>query len=131
MRDRPAQPIHPLLYLIEPLENEPTLLVKAMFGGKAIYVGGRFVLYLAARPAEPWCGVLCPTEREHQTSLMADRPALAPHPILPKWLYLPESSAHFEADAAWLIARIRQRDPRLGIEPAAPHPRRRAIAKHK
>ncbi len=115
--DRPAKPVHPLLYLIEPLEDEPTLLVKAMFGGKAIYVDGRFVLFLAAKE-EPWRGVLVPTERPHQPSLIADRPVLAAHPVLPKWLYLPEDSAHFETDAAWLVQHIRQRDPRLGIEPA-------------
>lgn len=129
--DRPAKPVHPLLYLIEPLTEEPTLLVKPMFGGKAIYVDGRFVLFLAAKD-EPWRGVLVPTERIHQPPLIADRPALAPHPILPKWLYLPESSADFEDDAAWLVARIRQRDPRIGIEPKpSPRKRPRSPAKHK
>ncbi|MFM1851762.1 MAG: hypothetical protein RIS54_1446 [Verrucomicrobiota bacterium] len=113
-----AKPVNRHLWLVEPLEREATLLVKAMFGGKAVYLDGRFVLYLADNE-EPWRGVLVPMEREHHAALIADRPALAPHPILPKWLYLPESADSFEADAQWLIGRIRRRDPRVGIVPPA------------
>jgi hypothetical protein len=109
--------VHPLAWVIEPLEREPSLVVRAMFGGRAVYVRGRFVLFLAARPAEPWRGVLVPTEREHQAALIAARPALRPHAVLPKWLYLPEAAASFERDAAWLVAQVRAGDPRLGIEP--------------
>lgn len=111
-----AAVVHPLAWVIEPLEIEPTLLVRPMFGGKAVYLHSRFVLYLTAK-AEPWRGVLVPTLRDHHPALIADRPALSPHSILGKWLYLPESAATFERDAAWLVARIRARDPRIGIEP--------------
>jgi hypothetical protein len=44
---------------------------------------------------------------------------LSPHPILPKWLYLPEAAASFERDAQRIVARIRQLDPRFGIVPPA------------
>lgn len=111
------------LWLVEPLEEDPTFLLKSMFGGKAVYLHGRFVLYLADNE-EPWRGVLVPTEREHQPSLMADRPALAPHSVLPKWLYLPESGDAFESDAQWLVQRARLGDERIGILPA-PRPARR------
>ena len=111
-----AAVVHPLAWVIEPLEAEPTLVLRPMFGGKAVYLHGRFVLYLAMKQ-EPWRGLLVPTLREHQPALRAERPALAPHPILGKWLYLPESAPSFEADAAWLVARLRRRDPRIGIEP--------------
>jgi hypothetical protein len=87
-----------------------------MFGCRAVYVRGRMVLVLAAKD-EPWRGVLVPTERAHQPALIADRPGLRPHPILPKWLYLPEETASFERDATWLVARVRASDPRIGIEP--------------
>ncbi|MFI5357937.1 MAG: hypothetical protein ACHQ4G_11445 [Opitutales bacterium] len=109
---------------MEPLEREPTLLVKPMFGGKAVYLDGRFVLFLVAK-TEPWAGVLVPMEREFHAALIADRPALAPHPVLPKWLYLPEAADSFETDASWLVARIRARDLRIGIAPPAAKPRRR------
>lgn len=108
---------HPLAWVIEPLEAEPTLLVRPMFGGKAVYLDGRLVLFLAARK-EPWRGVLVPTFHLHHASLQDERPALLPHPILPKWLYLPETAPEFESTTAWVVARIRARDARIGIEPA-------------
>ncbi len=116
MRDRPVKRINRHLWLVEPLEDDPTFLLRPMFGGKAVYLHGRFVLYLADKD-EPWRGVLVPTEREHQPSLIADRPALAPHPVLPKWLYLAEAADSFETDAQWLVHRARAADPRIGIDP--------------
>ncbi len=118
MRDRPIKRLNRHLWLVEPLEDDPTFLLKPMFGGKAVYLHGRFVLYLADKD-EPWRGVLVPTERNHQPSLIEDRPALAPHPILPKWLYLPEAADSFEADAQWLVQRAQAGDERVGINPPA------------
>ncbi|MCF3649753.1 hypothetical protein [Synoicihabitans lomoniglobus] len=112
------------LWLVEPLEDEPTFLIKAMFGGKAVYLHGRFILFLADKE-EPWRGVLVPTEREHQPSLIADRPALAPHEILGKWLYLPEAADSFETDAQWLVQRARAGDERVGIIPPMKRARKR------
>lgn len=124
-RQRHAVLIHPLAWVVEPLELEPTLLVRPMFGGKAAYVQGRFVLFLISKK-EPWRGVLVPTERDHQPSLIQDFPALRPHPVLPKWLYLPEAASTFERDVAELARRIRARDPRIGIEPGPRRARRPA-----
>lgn len=120
MMQSTVKPLHRHLWLLEPLEREPSLLVKPMFGGKAVYLHGRFVLFLAAK-AEPWRGVLVPMEQEHHAAVIADRPALQPHPVLGKWLYLPESADRFESDAPWLVSRIRQRDPRIGFVPPAAH----------
>ncbi|GAB1489581.1 hypothetical protein MASR2M8_20340 [Opitutaceae bacterium] len=124
-RERCPILIHPLAWVVEPLEPEPTLLVRPMFGGKAVYVRGRFVLFLVSKE-EPWRGVLVPTEREHQPSLIQDFPALSPHEVLPKWLYLPEAAGSFERDASELVRRIRSADLRIGIEPAV---RRKRTAK--
>lgn len=121
--ERKIKPVHRHLWLVEPLEREPTLLVRPMFGGKAVYVHGRLVLYLTAK-AEPWRGVLVPMERDQHAALQRDFPALVPHPVLPKWLYLPESADRFEADAARLVTLIRTRDPRIGIVPPAAKRRR-------
>jgi hypothetical protein len=114
----PPKPPHPLLWLAEPLCDNPSYLDKPMFGGRAVHFGGRFVLFLVWKD-EPWRGVLVPTEREHQPSLIAEFPALSPHPVLPKWLYLPERTETFEADAAHLVALIRRLDPRIGVIPGA------------
>ncbi len=106
------------LWLVEPLENDPAYLLKSMFGAKAAYLDGRMVLVLADKQ-EPWRGVVVPMEREQHAALIESLPTLAPHPVLPKWLYLPETTDSFEADAQWLVEQIKRRDPRIGIVPPA------------
>ncbi len=108
----------------EPLEEEATFVLGAMFGTKVVYLDGRLMLCFAAR-SEPWRGVLVCTEREHQASLTAELPSLRPHPILPKWLYLPESVNEFEAVAQRLVVLARERDPRMGVIPKVKGKRRR------
>jgi hypothetical protein len=87
-----------------------------MFGTKAAYLGGKLMLCFSAHE-EPWRGVLVCTERGHQASLVAEFSALSPHPILPKWLYLPESADDFERVAGRLVALALGRDSRLGVVP--------------
>lgn len=87
-----------------------------MFGCRACYLHGRLVIVLAFHK-EPWRGVLIPTEREFQESLIVDYPALTRHPVLGKWLYLRESSEQFEETASRLVRRILARDRRVGVEP--------------
>jgi len=106
------------LWLVEPLESDPAYLIKSMFGGKAVYLEGRMVLFLADKD-EPWRGVLIPMERDQHAELMVDLLTLTPHSVLPKWLYLRETADSFEADAQWLVQQIRKRDPRIGIVPPA------------
>ncbi len=108
--------VHPHAWLWEPLESDPTFLLGAMFGSKVVYLDGKLVLCFSARE-EPWRGVLVCTEREHQASLRAEFPALAPHEILPKWLYLPESADAFESAAERLVRLAKERDPRIGVAP--------------
>jgi hypothetical protein len=110
--------LHPLQWLWEPLESDPTFLLRSMFGAKAVYLSGKLVLCLCHRE-EPWRGLLVCTERTSHASLLAEFPALAPHPILPKWLYLSTSSHVFDRVATRLVQCAGQRDPRLGIIPPA------------
>ena len=98
------------------MRDHPSYLDRAMFGGRAVHFGGRFVLFLVMKE-EPWRGVLLPTEREHHTALVTEFPALAPHPVLAKWLYLPEAAPTFERDAQRLVALARALDLRLGVLP--------------
>ena len=103
-------------WLWEPLEAEATFVLRSMFGAKAAYLDGKLILCFCARD-EPWRGVLVCTERSHHPALLAEFPVLRPHPILPKWLYLPESNDRFESIATRLVTLSRRRDPRLGVSP--------------
>jgi hypothetical protein len=126
--------VHPHAWLWEPLKADATFVLGAMFGSRAAYLDGRLALCFTSRQ-EPWRGLLVCTEREHHRSLIAQFPSLSPHPILPKWLYLPESADDFERAAELLVAMAVERDPRIGItpqpkraKPARPNARRRRPA---
>lgn len=119
-----AKRVHPHAWHWEPLESDATFVLSAMFGTKGVYLDGRLVLCFSAK-GEPWRGVLVCTERENHESLRVSFPSLAPHPILPKWLYLPESADDFERVAEQLVRLARERDPRIGVVPK-PKRRRRA-----
>lgn len=110
------RPVHPHQWLWEPLQEEPSFVLRPMFGGKSAYLDGKLVLYFAAK-AEPWRGVLVCTDRSHHDSLRATFPSLTPHPILQKWLYLSEAAEDFERTARQLVDLARQRDARVGVTP--------------
>jgi hypothetical protein len=105
---------HPYAWLWEPLEAEPSFELRSMFGAKAVYLGGKLQLCFTAKE-EPWRGVLVCTDKTHHPSLMKEFQVLRPHPVLPKWLYLPESSEIFESVAGRLVALVRKRDDRIGV----------------
>jgi hypothetical protein len=117
-RAKKTKPEHPLQWLAEPLLSEPTFELKSWFGGRTLMLHGKHHLFLTTQ-GEPWQGVLVCTSREHHASLLAEFPTLAPHPVLGKWLYLPESADNFEDVARRLVQRVRAADPRLGILPSA------------
>jgi hypothetical protein len=108
--------VHPYAWLWEPLEAEASFMLRPMFGAVAAYLDGKIVLCFSDRP-EPWHGVLVATDRAHHDSLMAELPALSPHSILPKWLYLPDAASRFESTAERLVQLVRRRDPRIGVVP--------------
>jgi hypothetical protein len=110
------RPVHRHQWLWEPLETDPTFMLRSMFGAKAAYLDGRLVLCFCAG-TEPWQGVLVCMERIHHPALQSEFPDLAAHPILPKWLYLRETADSFERTAERLVALARARDVRLGITP--------------
>lgn len=98
--------------------EQPSWLQRAMFGCLGCYLHGRLMLVLAAR-REPWQGLLVPTSREHHATLLREEGGLSIHPILAKWLYLPESSDGFEEAARRLVDRVLANDPRIGVEPSS------------
>jgi hypothetical protein len=119
MRERDigkAVKVHRYAWLWEGLGSDPGFVLGAMFGTKVAYLDGRLALCFSARK-EPWRGVLVCTDRERHRGLTQPFPSLSPHPILPKWLYLPESADDFESVALALVGLARERDPRIGVSP--------------
>jgi hypothetical protein len=122
MRESPAltfgraRQVHPYAWLWESLEREPTFVLRAMFGAKAAYLDGKLMLCFCASE-EPWRGVLVCTDRARHAALLAEFPELTPHAILPKWLYLAETTDSFERTGERLVALARKRDSRLGVMP--------------
>jgi hypothetical protein len=119
VRPKATRAEHPLEWLAEPLLTEPTFALKPWFGGRTIMLNGCHHLFLTTQ-GEPWQGVLVCTCREHHESLRADFPSLQQHPVLKKWLYLPEDAETFEQDAVRIVRLIKSRDVRFGIPASAP-----------
>lgn len=117
MKSKVKRP-HPLHWILEPVEGEPSFFQKPMFGCQAAYLYGRLVLVLAAHE-EPWNGLLVCTSREFHSALMDDFPGLQPHPVLPKWLYLAQSCDGFEETAQRLALQALKNDARIGVEPGS------------
>jgi hypothetical protein len=110
--------LHPHQHLWEPLEADPTFVLRPFFGGKTIYLGGKLMLFFCAcRP--PMNGVWACTDQTRHAALRATLPELTPFPDHPKWLYVPDTHDRFEHVATRLVELARRRDPRLGVEPVA------------
>ena len=105
-----------LAWILEAFERDATYLHKRMFGCDAVYIEGNLCLVVADRD-DPWNGVLVCTSQDRHAALIDDIPALQPHPVLGKWLYVSQDNAAFEDATAALTALILQRDPRIGVEP--------------
>ncbi|MEP6671078.1 MAG: hypothetical protein ABJF10_18100 [Chthoniobacter sp.] len=114
---RQARIPHRHAWLWEPLEEIPTFFLRSMFGCKAVYLDGKIVVVFCTK-AEPWCGMLVCTDREHHPSLTAEFSELVSHPILGKWLYLSESHDRFDRLAERIVRLALKHDPRVGVVPA-------------
>ncbi len=104
--------------------EEPSYVEKPMFGCLAVYMHGRLSLLLCSGE-EPWNGLLVPTDHQFHTSIREEFRDVVQHPVLKKWLYLPEDSEDFEAAASDIVHAIHMDDPRFGVEPKERKPRKR------
>ena len=113
---RKSKPKNALLWLFEPLEDDPRYERRRLFSFAAAYLDGK--IYLAVSDGqEPWNGIMVCTSHDRQPLLTAEFPQLTPHPFLGKWLYLSLTHPDFESLARDLVSLARRRDPRLGVEP--------------
>lgn len=113
-----------LLWIIEPLERDAGYTSRKMFGSDAAYLDG--LLYMIAVDRDdPWNGLLVATSKERHAALMEEMPGLRPHPVLGKWLYVPQDDEAFEEIARRVGELALARDPRVGVEPK-PRPSRKA-----
>lgn len=110
------KPRNPLLWVVESIMEEPSFIDKAMFGCRGIYLHGRLMLVLCAGE-EPWNGLLIATDHEFHVSIREEFETVAQHPVLKKWLYLPENSEDFESVSSEIVEAVRIGDQRFGVEP--------------
>ena len=62
------------------------------------------------------------TEHEHQSSICADFPALKPHDVLRKWLYIDSTHQEFESTIESVATCMARNDARFGIVPRSAKP---------
>ena len=109
-------------WIFDAFAGRPTFFTKRMFGGLAAYVHERQMLVLV-EPTKTgrwkWHGVLVCTAREHHASIRGDFPALIPHRVLRKWLYIDSAHEEFESTMEAVARRMARNDHRFGIVPAA------------
>jgi len=112
------EPVHRYAWLWEPLETDPTFVLRAMFGTKAACLDGKLMFCFAAK-TEPWRGLLVCTDLVRQPSLLVEFPALASASDSPQMALPRETADAFEPLATRLVALARRRDTRLGVLPSA------------
>jgi len=107
-------------WILEAFAGRPTFFTKRMFGGLAAYLHERQMLVLV-EPTKTgrwkWHGVLVCTSHADQASICADFPALRPHRVLRKWLYIDSMDEEFESTIQAVATRMARNDRRFGIVP--------------
>jgi hypothetical protein len=121
-------------WVLAAFDGHSTFFTKRMFGGLAAYLFERQMLVLV-EPTKTgrwrWHGVLVCTEHEHHPSIRAEFPALAPHAVLRKWLFVDSTHADFESTIERVAARMARNDRRFGIEPRSAATKSRARRKNR
>lgn len=118
-------------WILDAFAGRPTFFTKRMFGGLAAYLHERQMLVLV-EPTKTgrwkWHGVLVCTGFEHHASIRTDFPALEPHGVLRKWMYIDSKHEDFESTMEAVARRIVRNDARFGI---VPHRAKKRVRKKK
>lgn len=115
-------------WIFEEFAGHRTFFTKRMFGALAAYVFERQMLLLVEPTASgrwKWHGVLVCTGHEHHASIQQQFPALLPHHVLRKWLFIESSDQDFESTMEGVAKLVARNDPRFGIVPRRSSPRTR------
>ncbi|MGN6087232.1 hypothetical protein [Trinickia sp.] len=115
-----------LAWILDAFERAPTYVRKRMFGCDAAYIDGLLCIAVGERE-EPWNGMLVCTSQEHHAALMEEVPALQPHPIIGKWLYVSQNDPAFETVVQQVVSLVLAHDPRIGVEPKPKRSRKAAL----
>jgi hypothetical protein len=117
-------------WILEAFAEHRTFFTKSMFGGLAVYLHERQMLVLV-EPTKSgrwkWHGVLICTDHAHHAPIRAQFPALMPHDILRKWLFVDSAHDDFESTMEAVAKCIAGDDPRFGIVPKSFTSRRRSL----
>lgn len=105
-----------LRWVFDRFEYDPGYIRSRMFGCETAYIDGLLCLGLCDR-GEPWNGLLVCTSRENHAGLVDEIPALRPHKVLGKWLYISQDDPEFESTVELITELVLARDPRVGVEP--------------
>ena len=115
-------------WILDAFAEHRTFFSKRMFGGLAAYLFERQMLVLV-EPTKSgrwkWHGVLICTGYEHHASIQAEFPALEPHEILRKWLFIDSRHDEFESTMEAVAKRMARDDRRFGILPGKPKSRKK------
>lgn len=117
---------HHLLWIEELLPED--FVRKPMFGGFAYYWNQKIMLVVFEKPGDKehrgqiypfdlWDGCLFPLERDHHpeaTRLFSD---LIPHPVLPKWFYLPTATEGFDEVVGEILREMKRPISIWGVTP--------------
>ena len=107
-------------WIFEAFAGHASFFTKRMFGGLAAYLHERQMLVLV-EPTKTgrwsWHGVLVCTDHQHHGAIQAEFPALAPHRVLRKWLYIDTTHAQFEETIEAVARCLARGDRRFGIVP--------------
>jgi hypothetical protein len=107
-------------WILDAFREHPTFFTKRMFGGLAAYLFERQMLLLV-EPTKSgrwnWHGVLVCTDYKHHPSLQARFPALRPHEVLRKWLFIDSKYEDFEATMDAVAKYVAANDRRFGVLP--------------
>lgn len=101
---------------------------KAMFGGYAYYSQRKMILVVFEGEGkksyrgqnfafELWNGCMFPVEKDLHGMALEKYPFLIPHPVLPKWLYLPLQSEDFEERVSSIIKDVKSPHSIWGVVP--------------
>ena len=110
-------------WIFEAFAEHQSFFTKRMFGGLAAYLFERQMLLLVEPTRSgrwKWHGVLVCTDHARHAAIQAEFPALRPHDVLGKWLFIDSSHADFEATMAAVAKHVARNDPRFGVSPKRP-----------